>query len=498
MRFLAKTLTKGQEPRSNHVRDTRDRTDVYGTLLKHRSTNVRMRAFELIISSTSPIGSSALRLLSKHFECLYGDADPGNRGELSSITKVMIHRLRLGSASLTRDLAKPEITHQQRTRYLDELKEYEAFLDCFLAFLERELAPNCSFPQHISALKALQMLAESGLDPVITSVSKAPQDLPHWPIKKSLYSQSLKSALWHLMLNPFEEVRHTTTLLIKLVISNAEPAVRCHEQTFSNDRESKILDNSASSALAAPNEQDQLHLYEEVSDLVKQVNTLAASTNRADHADGMGRLLALQYVLAQSRSTVVCALVKSLEEALDASRGDDSLRTVGFSVHGCLLGLKYIIEKSGFHKRSPSDLVLKDTDVTLSRLLHLCYSIWHAVRTDLCVDSPEMSCEVDTTSPFEGPKDFLSYSWRTLRDSSLLVQAIILHLDPHMDQNEADNGALEQLRGIHALCFQQLTSLRHRGAFSTVAQTFALCCERFNAVPGQRAELKKWSQVRRH
>ncbi|KAF7504402.1 hypothetical protein GJ744_002268 [Endocarpon pusillum] len=489
--FLYKSLTKGQKPRFKQVRDNRVTIDGGIILLTHTSINVRIRTFEFLTCCTTPIRSSALRLLSKHFEFLYGDADPSNRGELSSITKVMIHRLRMGSAFLVRNIAKPDISNPQRSEYVDELKEHEDFLDCFLDFLERELGPNCSFPRHISALKALQMLAESGLDPFIplTVVSRSPQDLPHWPIKKSLHSRSMKLALWPLMLNPFEEVRHTTALVLKLVISNAEPAVQPHEGA-SNNRELKLPADIASSGLTTINGQDQSPLCEELTKLVGQASKLAASTNRADHADGVGRSLALQYLFAQNRSAVVCALVESLEEALDTSRGHDSLLETDFSVHGYLLGLKYIIENSGFHRRSASDLMLKETDIALSRLLHLCRSIWHAVCTGLCVDSPE----TDTTGPLDGPKDFFSHSWRVLRDSNFLIQAILLHLGPQVDQTDADDGRLEQLRTIHALCSQQLTSLRHRGAFSTVAQTFALCCEQFGSVPGLRAEFNKWSQ----
>ena len=37
------------------------------------------------------------------------------------------------------------------------------------------------------------------------------------------------------------------------------------------------------------------------------------------------------------------------------------------------------------------------------------------------------------------------------------------------------------LATIGDLCIEQLTMLRHRGAFSTVTQTFALCCEKIRA-----------------
>lgn len=45
----------------------------------------------------------------------------------------------------------------------------------------------------------------------------------------------------------------------------------------------------------------------------------------------------------------------------------------------------------------------------------------------------------------------------------------------------------------------QLISLRHRGAFSTVAQTFTLCCERVRLAKDQAVGelIKKWYKVSR-
>lgn len=39
----------------------------------------------------------------------------------------------------------------------------------------------------------------------------------------------------------------------------------------------------------------------------------------------------------------------------------------------------------------------------------------------------------------------------------------------------------QQLRQLGDLTFTQLAELRHRGAFSTVAQTFVICCMRSNS-----------------
>lgn len=52
-------------------------------------------------------------------------------------------------------------------------------------------------------------------------------------------------------------------------------------------------------------------------------------------------------------------------------------------------------------------------------------------------------------------------------------------------------------RQFGELAFTELAELRHRGAFSTVSQTFAMCCLRCaeSEVPETRALTKEWYYV---
>lgn len=54
--------------------------------------------------------------------------------------------------------------------------------------------------------------------------------------------------------------------------------------------------------------------------------------------------------------------------------------------------------------------------------------------------------------------------------------------------------------GIGSVTFQQLCTLRHRGAFSTVSLTFATCCQLAQyQLPGERSRphiLREWYKVR--
>ena len=474
---------------------------LYASLLMHSSADVRIRAYELLatsIEATRPIRSSALSILSKHLVYLHGDTDPGHRGEISSVTKVLIDRLRRGTAVCARNLAKLDSTHQHYSDYLSELEQQEEFLDWSISFLEDELGPNCSFSRHISSLRALQLLAESGLDPKVQKLVtlRSSQNFASWQWKKSLHHQTMKSALWQLLLDPFEEVRAATALVLNLLLKNDAAVVDPYRDASFDKGEMKVAVDNAQPPPREEVEQTDSGINCKILPMLEGANRLAAMTNRADHADGVGRLLRFQCLFAPSPSHFVSSILECLEGAVGLSGSENSLPVEDFSLHGYLLGLKYILEGPAPFRTPPSDMVLKQANIPTQRLFKLCYCVWQAVRHHLCVDSPELSCDVGATGPFEGPKDFLSYSWRALRDSSLLMQAILQHLTPWRDETLLPDGQLQYLRSSYALCFEQLTALRHRGAFSTVAETFALCCEQFASMPSLRIEFQAHYQVR--
>lgn len=476
-------------------------SNLYADLFKHSSAGVRISAYELLITSTEttkPMKSSTLSLLSSCLVYLQGDTDPGHRSEINNIIRSMIDRLRRGSALYARNLAKVESTNQQCRDHEHELEQHDKFLSWFINFLEDELGPGCSFSRHISALKAFQMLVESGLDPKIPKMMahRSSQDLASWPYKKSLSHNTMKSALWQLLLDPFEEVRVTTAFVLNLLLQNDGVAINPCENNALGNEVTGIEVDDAQSAASDETDPPNFGLIGDIASLLEAANRLAAITNRADHADGVGRLLGFQYRLARSPSLLVSSVMERIENVICVSAGKTSLPAKDFSLHGYLLGLKYIIEGFPASESSTSGIIQTETNVHVDRLYNLCESVWRAVRSDLCVDSPEFSHDIDATGPYGGPKDFLSYSWRALRDSSLLMQAILQHLCPLKDEERLLVGRAQLLRSTYTLCFEQLTALRHRGAFSTVAQTFGLCCEQFATIPSLQAELQGHYQVR--
>jgi hypothetical protein len=149
------------------------------------------------------------------------------------------------------------------------------------------------------------------------------------------------------------------------------------------------------------------------------------------------------------------------------------------SLHARLLALRYLLQdqKSPVGAYEHEARMSLDGETLTGRIIFLCQQVWEKVRGRLCVDSPENAENDVGDEVIAGPKDILSYSWRGLRDSSLLLCAILG--SPVF--KEGDAMSLSKLKALEAmghLCIDQLSNLRHRGAFSTVAQTFTVLCER--------------------
>lgn len=130
------------------------------------------------------------------------------------------------------------------------------------------------------------------------------------------------------------------------------------------------------------------------------------------------------------------------------------------------------------------------------RILDCCTKIWEAVKEVLCFDSPEgyeESEEGDSLDLGNGTKDTLSFCWRALKESrsenrplnhfmltlvsSSLMNFIVTNID-YSSSASCSGFRYEDIQKLGNLAFTQLAELRHRGAFSSVSQTFAACCRK--------------------
>ena len=208
--------------------------------------------------------------------------------------------------------------------------------------------------------------------------------------------------------------------------------------------------------------------------LLVHVTKTATTSNRADHADGYARLFELYYTRLPSTPEArdsygsitypssgynfLDVNVTSLENRLKASlpistyaggeakgphflcdpatpplsrdgasalsgkHDDDEYANLEkpyaeLALHGILLGLQYCLQDP--------DLYAQPTQSLIRRILNVCSTVWNNFKRRVSIDSPETANEDIHDNPIAGPRDMLAYSWRAVRDSSLLLRAIL-------------------------------------------------------------------------
>jgi Putative death-receptor fusion protein (DUF2428) len=363
------------------------------------------------------VPEGVLVCLSSSFRYLHDGNGAYERGEILGTTRRLLKRLDSSVLSLRR---KPQSDGPE----MDTLRHYEGFIEWFGTFLLNELDPGNSYPRHILALNTLQLFLK-----VARRSSTARE-----PFIMSLLS---------LIMDPFDDVRSLASLILKEILA------------FDSDGSTPKM----------------------LLEYMQRLEDLSARTCRHDHADAAGRLCASvnsqKCDFGDDTETPVYThpnLIRRLDTYLKSQQSlePDS----GFPLHAILRGLAYSLDNGA----DISEFLKPD-------MITICKRVWTCVQTRLCVDSPETAVEDMEEEDSQGPKDFLAYSWRALRDSryckiwvsgikanftSLLLQAIL----------RCSGEDIETLSVVGWLCMEQLTLLRHRGAFSTVAQTFNICCEK--------------------
>ncbi|KAK5052527.1 hypothetical protein LTR84_002391 [Exophiala bonariae] len=422
-------------------------------LLTLRNPELRILAYGLMTISpaaNAAVSRGILDSVSFGLKYLHNDADAHERGEILSVTRRFLKRISASHAALSRT---PESKRQGEMVEII-LKDYRSFALNLYEFLKSELGGHISYQRHILALHSLRCFIDHVVDPGIYK-----------------YDIVLFKSLTSLILDPFEDVRSTSASLLKVLKMQSPMTL------------ASIIDD----------------------DFIASVSLLAVDTVRGDHADGLGRLWALYDTLDEK----VPGVMECYDQGFYSSRLTTLLRlqreclskttTLGsssrFPIHGSLLSLCYRLQDM----KSQATII---PTTFQSTVLDDCVAIWGMVRSILCVDSPETAYEAEDEEGKEGPKDLLAYSWRALRDSryaflgscvvlayeiSLLLQSLLMAVELDSPLHSV----------IGDICLDQLISLRHRGAFSTVAQTFGICCDRARLSPNEkiRSLNQKWYKV---
>ncbi|KAJ5160900.1 uncharacterized protein N7482_007904 [Penicillium canariense] len=445
------------------------KSEVLGKFLLHREPNIRVAALSLLVTAFStikPFTSAATNSILRGLPSMHADSDSYSRGEIMSLTRKLIVRLKSGILAVQESSeATAQTLKNGPSGLVKSDDETVAFLRKYINFLAHDLCVTASYPRHISALKALKLLLESNLDPRTSVPPPKSETETRWKFHMNIFEPRLLRLLVDLLLDPFEEVRQTSLLIINLFPSS-------------------LLMGSMEATSDQPPATGM-----RLTDALALAENIASNTSRADHADTVARLYHILFCAALSsnspeagsdwwstKPSVVSTILSKLEERLSSSKGlfNSTLREA--PLHGYMSGLRYIVSMPNFHA-----LVSNGSDVAVWRSIHdrissICERVWEEVKPVLCIDSPEGHTDDPIEDLTVGPKDILSYSWRALRESSLLLHATMVNTA--YGPVGKDGLQREDFEKVGRASFTQLAELRHRGAFSTVSTTFATCCQR--------------------
>lgn len=306
------------------------KSEVIGQFLFHHDFSIKMAALSLLItapSTTKPLSSAAIRVIIKSLPSLHAESDPCTRGEILSMVRGLIVRLKGGILANIENPVEPRTTlsKKQPIVYIRDDAETRSCLQSYLDFLMADLRTTASYHRHIMAVKTLYLVIESGLDEryIGAGSNKPEQRQVRWKFHMEIFGPKLLRLLVDLLMDPYDEVRIAALNILKLF------------------PRSVLLDTEGRS-----------NGEPELLNALTKAEILASNTSRADHADTVALLYHLIFVIADAKDPkeakwwttkqgVVQLILEKLEGKLSSSEGlfNSSLRDA--PLHGYLSALRY-------------------------------------------------------------------------------------------------------------------------------------------------------------
>ncbi|KAJ6261358.1 hypothetical protein Dda_4028 [Drechslerella dactyloides] len=409
----------------------------YNTLISHQYGFLRSQTFRLMILSSStslPLSSTYIGILTNHLDDLFAESDPQIRNEIYSALRNMFERVMASSYTLNKRLKSMETRSQtldlgESTGIEDvrkQLNEQKSFMSWFLnELLPAQLQPNSSYQSVILALRVYsfwlpqierdtaraQSTVNLAADVKVSRKKQVDKENINLPFDPEINYSSLLRLVIERLMDPYDDIRSLAAGLIKALRQSREvpwPQIVQQAQRVIEESGRPGLEDGFSRVM------EVLHDLSSKDPAIAQEVWLSCDLSPKHEPDYS--IIELIFTLLDRQSQM-----RSDNQNKFRSRLDNSL-----------LGALSLI-----YKRKDAVLLFEGcpgSQNVLKRILALSQDIWKREREVLCNESPEGRGAVSGTMGEEDSDDdeedqlnnqgFLSYSWRIVSEASSLLGAV--------------------------------------------------------------------------
>ncbi|KAG0674582.1 hypothetical protein C6P40_002101 [Pichia californica] len=419
------------------------------SLLKVETASYRIGAFQLLVSSpklAKLIPSVVYSSVFDSLDMIFMDGDLETRNEIFSYFKRFITRIKDSTYALHRD--STSLTKKNYEKFeleikdkLNSIEESRIFINDLLHYIKFNLRPGSSYLKKEMSYKLLLVLIKSGLDSRISNQFIENSKTVGYVYSVDIYDSLLIRLVIDNMLDNFEDIRSYSTEIISMAPLSLDNYIdmnllESRSLNMLSDIKGKDVDSGARFFKFSFN------YYQNINDILKCESIITLLLNKID-----------------------LSLIKLKE--------DISVACISYSIQGYFAAFKFIFEIMDFKK---CENILLKHDV-IDKLINQSIDVWNNVKKIVQHDSPEGIQLEEFQSKYttkqeelygKGTQVISSYAWRSIKESSNMVDSLLKFNSPITNKN---------IMTIGPLLLEQLATIRHRGAFSSVYPTFISCCK---------------------
>ncbi|CDO92434.1 unnamed protein product [Kluyveromyces dobzhanskii CBS 2104] len=337
--------------------------------------------------------------------------------------KLFINRIRDSAYSLNRDAHKLKQKNkfpEEQLFKLQQVKYAYEFMKWLVKFLKSQMTPGSQYQRRSLAYQIFSTLLISGLDSSIPTEFLDSKQRMDYPFSIELFDTTMVRILVDDLTNDYDDIREHSLKLLSIAFESTNGVGLNVDETSLFDLASQLLLSYKSS-------------------------------------DGGAKILEFVFTISDRKMDHLSKLLVLLQKLLK-NASCDLIGNISFPVSGIFTALALVSKKID-NKEFTEQLSQSLIDSTILN--------WQTVKEIVCHDSPEGNLPIQYMNCGISDQVITSYAFRSIKESSMLLKTLLAYKPLSSNQIEK----------CGSLLLEQLSSIRHSGAFQSVFPTYVELCE---------------------